>query len=60
MSPSAMGWITVALIGPIGAALLLKFRKPIESGRTQRYPRITVYGRLLGAVAFLAVGIGGP
>ena len=59
MTPSAMGWITVALIGPIGAALLLKFRKPIESGRTQRYPRITVYGLLLGAVAFLAIGIGG-
>lgn len=58
MSPSTLGWITVALLGPIGAVLLIKFRGPIESGRVQRYPRITVYAYLMGAIIFLGLGIG--
>lgn len=58
MSPSAMGWITASLLGPIGAVILIKFRGPVESGRIQRYPRVTVYALVMAAVIFLGLGIG--
>lgn len=58
MSPSAMGWITAALLGSIGAVILIKFRGPVESGRIQRYPRVTVYALVMVAVIFLGLGAG--
>lgn len=57
MSPSAIGWITVAALAPIAALLMKKLRKPTASGQEQRYPRVARYLYIVGAVLLWIIGI---
>ena len=57
MSPSAIGWITVAALAPIGAILIMTFRKPTTSGQEQRYPRVARYLYIVGGVLLWIIGL---
>lgn len=57
MTPSDIGWITASLIVSIVAVILIKFRRPVESRRTQRYHRIGMYAYIMLAVTWMGVAI---
>ena len=57
MSPSTIGWIMAAALAPIGAILIMTFRKPTTSGQEQRYPRVARYLYIVGAVLLWIIGL---
>lgn len=57
MTPSDIGWITASLVVSILTVILIKFRRPVESRRTQRYHRIGMYAYIMLAVTWMGVAI---